>query len=70
MNILRDKWPCSRRAAEQRDELATFHRPVPPVLSTESQIRSFDDLRRTTALTLISGLSQITLYVLAVPIAS
>jgi hypothetical protein len=23
MNILRDKWPCSRRAAEQRDELAT-----------------------------------------------
>jgi hypothetical protein len=25
MNILRDKWPRSRRAAEQRDELATSH---------------------------------------------
>src|SRR5947209_4308859 len=25
MNILRDKWPCSRRAAEQRDELAASH---------------------------------------------
>jgi hypothetical protein len=22
MNILHDKWPCCRRAAEQRDELA------------------------------------------------
>jgi hypothetical protein len=25
MNILRDKWPCSRRAAEQRDERAAPH---------------------------------------------
>jgi len=25
MNILRDKWPSRRRAAEQRDELASFH---------------------------------------------
>ena len=25
MNILRDKWPCSRRAAKQRDELAALH---------------------------------------------
>jgi hypothetical protein len=24
MNILRDKWPSSRRAAEKRDELAPF----------------------------------------------
>jgi len=25
MNILRDKWPCSRRTAEQRDELAASY---------------------------------------------
>jgi len=25
MNILHDKWPCCRRAAEQRDELAAIH---------------------------------------------
>jgi hypothetical protein len=23
LDLLRDKWPCSRRAAEQRDELAS-----------------------------------------------
>src|SRR5262249_42350946 len=28
--------PCRRRAAEQRDELAAFHCPMPPALSIES----------------------------------
>src|SRR5262245_22062536 len=27
--------PCGRRAAEQGDEPAAFHRPMPPVLPTE-----------------------------------
>src|SRR5262249_60677715 len=27
--------PCSHSAAEKRDELAPFHCPIPPVLSTE-----------------------------------
>ena len=32
---LRRERPRGRRAAEQRDELAAFHCPMPPVLSTE-----------------------------------
>src|SRR6516165_8223091 len=29
------KWPSSGRSAQQGDEVATFHRSVPPVLPTE-----------------------------------
>jgi hypothetical protein len=29
------EWPCSRRTADKRYELAPLHRPMPPVLPTE-----------------------------------
>jgi hypothetical protein len=32
---LRRERPCRRRTAEKRDELAPFHRPMPPVLPAE-----------------------------------
>jgi hypothetical protein len=45
MLCTRGKRP-SRRTAEQRDELAAFHRPTPPVLSTKD---STPQIRRETA---------------------